>query len=86
MLNKELIHEIQLCIDGETDLVTCMQTIRTLNDQLEHQKQALKELTEAAEPVANLFDPQKPGVEVRPLVDRLKDTPGKLKASVSGRS
>lgn len=80
VLNMELERELQLHFDGETDLVNCMQTIRSLNDDLELLRRSMKELTEAAEPVANLFEPRKPGVEVRPLVDRLKDTPGRLKA------
>ena len=33
-----------------------------------------------AELVANLFVPRRVGVEVRPLMDWLRDTPGKLKA------
>ena len=83
VLNVELERELQLHFDGETDLVNCMQTIRSLNDDLELLRRSMKELTEAAEPVANLFEPRKPGVEVRPLVDRLKDTPGRLKLGVS---
>ena len=38
----------------------------------------MKALTEAAEPVANLFEPRVAGVQPRPLVERLKDTPKKI--------
>jgi len=80
VLKMQLIREMELRIAEESDLVLCMQNIRHLNDQLELKKQELKTLTEVAEPVANLFEPKRPGVEARPLVDRLKDTPEKLKA------
>lgn len=58
----ELERELQLRFDGETDLVNCMQTIRSLNDDLELLRRSMKELTEAAELVANLFEPRRPGV------------------------
>ena len=34
----ELIHELELCPDGEVDLVNCMQTIGRLHDQSELRK------------------------------------------------
>ena len=56
-MELELIHEIDLCIDGEVDIVTCMQTIRRLNDENELRKKELYALIAAAEPVADLFEP-----------------------------
>ena len=60
----ELVHELKLRINGEVDLVMCMQSLKRLVEENEHLKQSLKEamsslkeLTEAAEPVANLFEP-----------------------------
>lgn len=38
VLKEELIHEIQLRIDGDTNLVTCMQIGQRLNEELEHQR------------------------------------------------
>ena len=79
VLKMQLVHEMELRISADTDLVCCMQSIHHLNEQLELKKQELKTLTDVAEPVANMFEPRRPGVEVRPLVERLKDTPDKLK-------
>jgi hypothetical protein len=38
----------------------------------------LEVLMGAVEPVANLFEPRVAGVQPRPLVERLKDTPKKI--------
>ena len=57
VLKQELVCELQLRIDGEIDLLTCMQSLRRVNDENELLKQALKELTAVAEPVADLFEP-----------------------------
>ena len=75
-MELELIHEIYLRIDGEVDIVTCMQTIRRLNDENELRKKELDALIAAAEPVADLFELQVAGEEPRPLVQRLQDMPG----------
>ena len=68
---QELVCELQLRIDGEIDLLTCMQSLRKVNDENELLKQALKELIAVAELVAELFEPRKAGTETRPLVERL---------------
>ena len=63
VLKQELVCELQLRIDGETDLLTCMQSLRRINDENEALKQALKELTEVIEPVVELFEPRVAGAE-----------------------
>ena len=82
VLEHELIHELQLCIDSESDLLTCMQTLKILGNENEALKQSLKDLTAVAEPVVDLFNPRVTGAEVWPLVERLRDTPGNLIAYV----
>jgi len=74
----EIDHELQLRHDGEIDLVTCMQSLRAKMDEAKLLKRELMELKEAAEPVASLFEPMVVGVEPQPLVERLKETPGKV--------
>ena len=82
VLSMELQRELQLHIDGETDLLTCMQSLRRVNDENEALKKSLKELTEVAEPVAELFELRGQGVEPRLLTDCLWDTAGALLADV----
>ena len=62
-----------------------MQTLKRVAEENEHLKNSLKEamgslkeLTEATEPVANLFEPPIEEEEPRPLVVRLRDTPIQL--------
>lgn len=55
-----------------------LKQLRRLNDENEALKKCLKELTAVAEPVADLFEARKAGVEPWPLVERLRDMPDKL--------
>ena len=82
VLKYELERQMQLCIDGDTNLITCMQSLRRVNDENEGLKKSLKELRAVAEPVADLFEPRQHGVEPRPLEDRLRDTIGRFLAYV----
>ena len=82
VLKYELERQMLLCIDGDTNLITCMQSLRRVNDENEGLKKSLKELRAVAEPVADLFEPRQQGVEPRPLEDRLRDTTGRLLAFV----
>ena len=59
----ELNHELELRIDGETDLLTCMQTIKRLGEESELRKREHNALVAAAEPVVDLFEPRVAGVE-----------------------
>lgn len=56
--------------DGEVDLVRAMTTIKGLSD--------------AAQLVADLVEPPADGVEPRPLIDRIRDTPGKITSLIQG--
>jgi len=55
-----------------------LKSLRAKMDEAELLKRELMELKEAAEPVASLFEPMVVGVEPQPLVERLKETPGKV--------
>ena len=77
-MELELIHELELCMDGEVDLVICVQTIKRLGEERELRKRELDTLIAAAEPMTDLFEPQVAGEEPRPLVQRLQDMPGRL--------
>ena len=85
MLKLELAHELTIRADSDIELVNCMQTLKRVAEENEHLKSSLKEamgslkeLTEAAELVANLFEPPVDEEEPRPLVVRLRDTPSRL--------
>ena len=83
VLKYELERQMQLCIDGDTNLIMCMQSLRRVNDENEGLKKSLKELRAVvAELVADLFEPRQHGVEPRPLEDRLRDTTGRFLAYV----
>jgi polyphosphate kinase 2 (PPK2 family) len=57
-----------------------MQTVKNLNEENQHLKLQLEALTAVVEPIADVFEPRREGTMPRPLVDRLKDASGKLKA------
>ena len=63
VLKYELERQMQLCIDGDTNLITCMQSLRRVNDENEGLKKSLKELRTVAEPVSDLFESRQHGVE-----------------------
>jgi hypothetical protein len=74
----ELEREMEIRIAGWNDLLTCMQSLKLKIEESEGLHVELKALTEAAELVENLFEPRVVGVQPRPLVERLKDTPKKI--------
>ncbi|KAM0840840.1 hypothetical protein ACQ4PT_059393 [Festuca glaucescens] len=94
VLYLEFERENQLRRDGKSDLLTCLQSLRRLNDEVEMLKQSLKEmtaedealkkslrdLTVAGTPVAEMFEPTTSGEEPWPLVDCLRDMPDKILA------
>jgi hypothetical protein len=63
---------------SDRDLVNCYKSLQKLNEDREKLHGQLKELEEAALPIARLLvhHPGKPNIA--PLVDRLKETPGCL--------
>ncbi|XP_072150841.1 uncharacterized protein [Setaria viridis] len=73
-LEYDLEKETQMSEDGEVDLVNAMKTIPEREAELETSKLALKELSDAAQPIADMVE----GVEPHPLSEVLKDVPVKF--------
>jgi hypothetical protein len=83
---KELAYEcdkhMELRIAFDRDLVNCYKSLQKLNEDCEKLRAQLKELEEAALPIARLLVPHPGGPKIAPLVDRLKDAPSRLAAYV----
>jgi hypothetical protein len=69
---------MELQITSDRDLVNCYKSLQKLNEDREKLRGQLKELEEAALPIARLLVPHPGGPKVAPLVDRLKEAPGRL--------
>jgi hypothetical protein len=63
---------------SDRDLVNCCKSLQKLNEDCEKLRGQLKELEEAALPIARLLVPHPGGPKIAPLVDRLKEAPGRL--------
>jgi hypothetical protein len=57
------------------DLVNCYKSLHKLKKDCEKLRGQLKELEEAALPIAKLLVPHPGGPKIAPLVDRLKEAP-----------
>jgi hypothetical protein len=83
---KELAYEcdkhMELHIASDRDLVNCYKSLQKLNKDCEKPRAQLKELEEAALPIARLLVPHPSGLKIAPLVDRLKEAPSRLAAYV----
>jgi hypothetical protein len=83
---KELAYEcdkhMELRIASDRDLVNCYKSLQKLNKDCEKLRSQLKELEEAALPIARLLVPHPGGPKIVPLVDRLKEAPSRLAAYV----
>jgi Skp family chaperone for outer membrane proteins len=83
---KELAHEcdkhMELHIASDRDLVNYYKSLQKLNEDCEKLRAQLKELEEAALPIARLLVPHPGGPKIAPLVDRLKEAPSRLAAYV----
>jgi septal ring factor EnvC (AmiA/AmiB activator) len=83
---KELAYEcdkhMELRIASDRDLVNCYKSLQKLNKDCEKLRAQLKELEEAALPIARLLVPHPGGPKIAPLVDRLKGAPSRLAAYV----
>jgi hypothetical protein len=83
---KELAFEcdkhMELHIASDRDLVNCYKLLQKLNKDCEALRAQLKELEEAALPIARLLVPHPSGPKIAPLVDRLKEAPSRLVAYV----
>jgi hypothetical protein len=79
---KQLAHEccahMELWIASDRDLVKCYKSLQKLSEDCEKLRGQLKELEEAALPIARLLVPHPGGPKIAPLVNRLKDAPGRL--------
>jgi hypothetical protein len=64
------------------DLVNCYKSLQKLNKYCEKLRGQLKELEEAALPIARLLVLHPGGSKIAPLVDRLKEASGRLAAYV----
>jgi hypothetical protein len=63
---------------SDRDLVNCYKSLQKLNEDCERLQGQLKELKEAALPIARLLVPHPGGPKIAPLVDQLKEALGRL--------
>jgi hypothetical protein len=69
---------MELQIASDRDLVNCYKSPQKLGEDCEKLRGQLKELEEAALPIARLLVPHPGGLKIAPLVDRLKEAPRHL--------
>jgi hypothetical protein len=79
---KQLAHEcnmhMELRIASNRDLVNCYKSLQKLGEDCEKLRGQLQELEEVALPIARLLVPHPGEPKIAPLVDRLKEAPGRL--------
>jgi hypothetical protein len=73
---------MELRITSDRDLVNCYKSLQKLNEDCEKLRAQLKELEEAALPIARLLVPHLDGPKIAPLVDRLREAPRRLATCV----
>jgi hypothetical protein len=69
---------MELRIASDCDLVNSYKSLQKLNEDCEKLRGQLKELEEAALPIARLLVPHPGGPKIAPLVDRLREALGRL--------
>jgi hypothetical protein len=69
---------MELRIASDRDLVNCYKYLQKLNKDCEKLRAQLKELEEAALPIARLLMPHPGGPKIAPLVDQLRKAPSRL--------
>jgi hypothetical protein len=74
-LAHECIYHMELREALDRDLVNCYKSLQKLNEDCKRLCNQLKELEEAALPIARLLVPHPGGPKIAPLVDRLKEAP-----------
>jgi hypothetical protein len=77
-LSHECIYHMELHEALDRDLINCYKSLQNLNEDYENLRGQLKELEEAALPIARLLVPHPGRPKTAPLVDRLKEAPGRL--------
>jgi hypothetical protein len=79
---KQLAYEcdkhMELRIASDRDLVNYYKSLQKLNKDCEKLRAQLKELEEAALPIARLLVPHPGGPKIAPLVDWLREAPNRL--------
>jgi hypothetical protein len=79
---KQLAYECdkhkELRIASDRDHVNCYKSLQKLNEDCEKLQGQLKELEEAALPIARLLVPHPGGPKIAALVDQLREAPGCL--------
>jgi hypothetical protein len=68
--------ELRIALDR--DLVNCYKSLQKLGEDCEKLRGQLKELEEVELPIARLLVPHPGGPKIAPLVDRLREAPGRL--------
>jgi hypothetical protein len=78
---KQLAHEcnthMELRIASDCDLINCYKSLQKLGEDCEKLRGQLKDLEEAALPIARLLVPHPGEPKIAPLVDRLREAPGR---------
>jgi hypothetical protein len=69
---------MELRIASDRDLVNCYKSLQKRNEDCEKLRGQLKELEEAVLPIARLLVPHPGGPKIAPLVDQLKEAPGRV--------
>jgi hypothetical protein len=77
-LSHECVKHMELQEASDCDLVNCYKSLQKLNEDCERLRGQLKELEEAALPIARLLVPHPGRPKIAPLVDRLKEAPERL--------
>jgi hypothetical protein len=81
-LSHECVKHMELREASNRDLVNCYKSLQKFNEDCEKLRGQLKELEEAALPIARLLVPHPGGPKIAPLVDQLKEAPGHLETYV----
>jgi hypothetical protein len=69
---------MELRIASDRDLVNYYKSLQKLNEDCEKLRDQMKELEEAALPIARVLVPHPGGPEIALLVDRLREAPSRL--------
>jgi hypothetical protein len=77
-LSHECIYHMELREASDRDFVNCYKSLQKLNKYCEKLRGQLKELEEAALPIGRLLVSHLGGSKTAPLVDWLKEAPGRL--------
>jgi hypothetical protein len=84
---KKLAYEcdkhMELRIASDRDLLNFYKSLQKLNEDCEKLRAQLKELEEAALPIARLLVPHPGGPKIAPLVDWLREAPNRLATTSS---